>query len=258
MPTRHATPVARRDVIEGLGKGLRVIEAFDDDHPRLTASEAGALAGITRTAARRHLLSLVHFGYAATDGKQFWLSPRVLRLGQSYLGAARLPRLLQPFIQRVAMASGETINASVLDGHEVVYVARSSPPRWVSIGYPVGVRVPAHTVTPGVVILASHSHAEIEAWIEAHDFASFTAHTVTDKARFRADVRAAHELGYWSAGQQLDPALRGMSVALLDRKGACKGAIGCTTPAASYTQRQLIDKLLPLLRDAAQALQPLL
>jgi IclR family pca regulon transcriptional regulator len=81
---------------------------------------------------------------------------------------------------------------------------------------------------------------------------------VTDKARFRADVRAAHGLGYWAAGQQLDPALRGMSVALLDRRGACKGAIGCTTPAASYSQQQLIDKLLPLLRDASQALQPLL
>lgn len=258
MPTQGTEPIARRDVIEGLGKGLRVIEAFDDDHPRLTASEAGALAGITRTAARRHLLSLVHFGYAATDGKQFWLAPRVLRLGQSYLGAARLPRLLQPFIQRVSMASGETINASVLDGHEVVYVARSSPPRWVSIGYQVGVRVAAHAVTPGVVILATRPQDEIRAWIDEHDFASFTAHTVTDKARFRADLRTAHEQGYWATGQQLDPALRGMSVALLDRKGVCKGAIGCTTPAVSYSQQQLIDKLLPPLREAAQALQPLL
>lgn len=253
-----ADTINRKDLIEGLGKGLRVIEAFDDDHPRLTASEAAVIADITRTAARRHLLSLVHFGYAATDGKQFWLAPRVLRLGQSYLGAARLPRLVQPFIQRVSMASGETINASVLDGHEVVYVARSTPPRYVSIGYQVGIRVPAHTVTPGVVILASRSNEEIEAWIRAHDFASFTPHTVTDKAVFRTDVRNARDLGYWATGQQLDPVLRGMSVALIDRKGLCKGAIGCTTPSASYTQQQLIDKLLPLLRDAAQSLRPLL
>ena len=258
MPTRSAATIARGDLIEGLGKGLRVIEAFNDDHPRLTASEAAALAGITRTAARRHLLSLVHFGYAATDGKQFWLAPRVLRLGQSYLGAARLPRLLQPFIQRVSMDSGETINASVLDGHEVVYVARSNPPRWISIGYAVGTRVPAHAVTPGVVILASMPNDAAQAWIEAHDFSAFTAHTVTSKAHFRSDVRAAHALGYWATGQQLDPALRGMSVPLLDRKGVCKGAIGCTTPAASYSQQQLIDKLLPLLREAALALQPLL
>jgi IclR family pca regulon transcriptional regulator len=89
MTTDAPTTIDRRDLIEGLGKGLRVIEAFDDDHPRLSASEAAVRAGITRTAARRHLLSLVHFGYAATDGKHFWLAPRVLRLGQSYLGAQR-------------------------------------------------------------------------------------------------------------------------------------------------------------------------
>ena len=87
--------IDRKDLIEGLGKGLKVIEAFDDDHPRLTASETAALTGLSRTAARRFLLSLCHFGYAATDGKHFWLAPRVLRLGQSYLGAARLPRLVQ-------------------------------------------------------------------------------------------------------------------------------------------------------------------
>jgi len=258
MPSRAAETIDRKDLIEGLGKGLRVIEAFDDDHARLTAGEAAARAGITRTAARRHLLSLVHFGYAASDGKQFWLAPRVLRLGQSYLGAARLPRLVQPFIQRVSMQCGETVNLSVLDGHEVVYLARSSPPRWVSIGYQVGVRVPAHVVTPGVVMLATRSDEEISAWIKAHDFVGFTAHTVTDKARFRAEVREAREHDYWTTGQQLDPALRGLAVALKDRKGACKGAISVTVPSANHAEKQLVDKLLPLLRDAAQTLQTLL
>jgi len=258
MPARTAETIARKDLIEGLGKGLRVIEAFDDDHPRLTASTAAARAGITRTAARRHLLSLVHFGYAATDGKQFWLAPRVLRLGQSYLGAARMPRLVQPFIQRISMQCGETVNVSVLDGHEVAYVARSSSPRWISIGYAVGVRVPAHVVTPGVVMLAARSDAEIEAWIDEHEFAAFTAHTVTDKARFRAEVREAREQDYWSTRQQLDPGLSGISVALKDRRGVCKCAVGMSVPSANYSDTQMVDKLLPLLREAAQQLRPLL
>ena len=51
---------------------------------------------------------------------------------------ARLPRLVQPFIQRVSQQCGETVNVSVLDGHEVVCVARSNPPRWMSIGDQVG------------------------------------------------------------------------------------------------------------------------
>lgn len=247
-----------KDLVEGLGKGLRVIEAFDDDHPRLTASQAAERADMTRTAARRHLLSLVHFGYAASDGKQFWLLPRVLRLGQSYLSAARLPRLVLPFIQRVSQQCGETVNVSVLDGHEVVYVARSNPPRWMSIGYQVGMRVPAHVVTPGVVILSTWRDAEVRRWIGNHHFSSFTAQTVTDPASFATEVEAARLQGFWATAGQLDPAFGGISVPLIDRKGSCVGAVGMTVLASSHNLQTMQEQLLPLLRDAAQLLRPLL
>jgi IclR family pca regulon transcriptional regulator len=97
--------VHAKDLVEGLAKGLRVIEAFDDAHPTLTATECAARCDVTRTAARRHLLTLVHLGYAATDGKRFWLAPRVLRLANSFLDATRLPRLAQPFLQQLAEVS---------------------------------------------------------------------------------------------------------------------------------------------------------
>ena len=260
MPAHAAVaPIARRDLVDGLGKGLRVIEAFDDEHPQLTPSEAGQRTGLTRTAARRYLLSLVHFGYASTDGKQFWLAPRVLRLGQSYLEAARLPRLLQPFIQRASVQAGHTVNASVLDEHEVVYIARSASPRWLTIGYAPGVRVPAHVVTPGVVVLATFADAALDDWLAAHEFTSFTPQTITDAARFRAQVLEARALGYWHSEQQLDAGLRGMSVPLIDRRGRCRGAIGMTVPMPAYRNGEhMIETVLPVLRETAQALRPLL
>jgi IclR family pca regulon transcriptional regulator len=253
-----AHPIDRKDLIEGLGKGLRVIESFDDDHPRMTPSDVAEATGITRTAARRYLLSLCHFGYAATDGKLFWLSPRVLRLGQSYLGAARLPRLVQPFIQRISMATGETVNFSVLDGHDVVYLARSNSPRVVSIGFHLGARAPAHVVSPGIVMLSTWSDAALDQWLAAHDFGHFTSHTVADAAQFRADVLAARSLDHWIAEQQLDLGLRGLAVPLKDRKGECRGALGMTLQLAAMRREQVIERLLPPLVEAAQALRPLI
>jgi IclR family transcriptional regulator, pca regulon regulatory protein len=258
MRSKTPPPINPKDLIAGLGKGLRVIEAFDDDHSRLTASQAAELADLTRTAARRHLLSLVHFEYAATDGKHFWLLPRVLRLGQSYLGAARLPRLVQPFIQRIAQQCGETVNVSVLDGHEVVYVARSNPPRWMSIGYQVGMRVPAHVVTPGVVILATRREVEVRKWIAEHHFAAFTGQTVTEPADFAKEVQTARQQDYWATSGQLDAAFSGISVPLVDRKGQCAGAMGMTVLASNYSLQDMQAKLLPHLLDTAQVLRPLL
>jgi IclR family transcriptional regulator, pca regulon regulatory protein len=250
--------IDRKDLIESLGKGLQIIEAFDDEHSRLTPSEAARLTGMTRTAARRYLLSLVHFGFAGTDGKLFWLTPRVLRLSQSYLGAARLPRLVQPFIQRISMQCGETVNVSVLDGHDVVYVARSNSPRVVSIGYHAGARAPAHVVTPGIAMLSAFTDEELAHWMANHTFSGFTSFTVTDPATFKANVQRARVLNHWITTQQFDLGLSGIAMALKDRKGECKGAIGMTVQSRSYTLEQIEQQLLPLLHDAVQTLRPLL
>ena len=184
--------------------------------------------------------------------------PRVLRLGQSYLGAARLPRLVQPFIQRISMASGETVNFSVLDGHEVVYVARSNSPRLVHIGFHPGARLAAHLVTPGTVMLATLSDEALDKWIADHDFTQFTAFGVKDGVQFKEVVLAARALDYWITEQQLELGLRGIAVALKDRKGESHGAIGIVLQMQTMSREQMIERLLPMLRDAASLLRPLL
>jgi len=253
-----AVDVQRKDIIDGLGKGLQILEAFDDNHARLTASEAASRSGITRTAARRYLLSLVHFGYADSDGKRFWLTPRVLRLGQSYLNSARLPRLVQPFVQRLAMECEENFNFSVLDGHEVVYVARSNNPKMISIGFQVGSRVPAHVVTPGAAILGLLPEESLAQWVAEHEFSAYTPRTITSPEVFLRDVRCARELGYWVTEQQLTPGLRGIAVPVKDRKGVCVGAIGSTLPMQPWSREETIRQLLPRLTDVVQILRDVL
>ena len=251
-------PIDRKLLIEGLGKGLRVIEAFTDERTRMTATEAGEHAGLTRTAARRYLLSLVHYGYAETDGKHYGLLPRVLRLGQAYLEGARVPRLVQPYIQRASMQCGETLNVGTLDGHEVVYLARSNPPRMVSIGFHPGARVPAHVVSQGFVLLSTFDDAALDAWIAEHAFSSFTGSAPVDAVRFRDSVLAARQLDFWQAEQHLDVGLSGLAVALKDRKGRCKYALSVTVQQQLYPGEQLTKKLLPVLREVAEAMRPII
>src|SRR6478609_11815409 len=85
----------KRDLIAGLEKGLAVISAFDQDRPRLTMTEVASLCGLTRAAARRYLITLEHLGFVTSDRKMYALTPKVLRLGQSYMHSARLPRIVQ-------------------------------------------------------------------------------------------------------------------------------------------------------------------
>jgi IclR family pca regulon transcriptional regulator len=247
----ESAAVLPRDLVEGLAKGLRVIEAFDDVHPTLTATECGRRCGITRTAARRHLLTLVHLGYAGTDGKAFWLAPRVMRLGESYLEASRLPRLVQPFIQQLSATTGETVNFSVLDGHEVLYLGRSTSPRVVSVGFERGARAPAHVVAPGAVLLSQLDDAQLVQWVQAHTFTSFTPRTIADPQQFIAQVKAARVTGWWMTAQQLDASFTGLATAVFDRRGALRGAIGMTFPSAVWDADRVQERLLPPLLATA-------
>ena len=118
--------------------------------------------------------------------------------------------------------------------------------------------MPAHVVGPGVVIAATWPDARLDAWIAEHDFAGYTAHTVTDPARFRDSVVAARGLDYGITEQQLDLGLRGIAIAVKDRKGECVGAVGMTVSVHAGSSNEAAETLLPPLREVARALRPLL
>jgi IclR family pca regulon transcriptional regulator len=251
--------VQQQDLVEGLAKGLRVIESFDDQHPTLTATECAQRCGITRTTARRHLLTLLHLGYAGTDGKRFWLAPRVLRLGNSFLEAARFPRLVQPFLQQLAELTRETVNLCVLDGHDVTYLARSDSQRVLSVGYQRGARSPAHAVAPGALLAGLQlSDAELQAWAGEHEFTSFTASTVTDPTVFVQRARAARSAGYTILEQQYHPGYSGVAAALVDRRGRCHGAIGMAVSSANWGREEIETRLLPPLLETIAKVRPIL
>src|SRR5947207_9139169 len=161
--------IAHVDFIEGMAKGMAVLESFDTQRQRLNATLAAQRAGITRAAARRHLLTLAHLGYLETDGSHFWLAPKVLRFSGSYLASARLPRALQPTLNRLASQSPESFSAVVLDADQVVIVARSGATRVLAYGLHLGARLPAHATSTGRVLLAAKSKTDFNAWMKGRE-----------------------------------------------------------------------------------------
>src|SRR4051794_22492188 len=155
-----------RDLVAGLEKGLKVIEAFDQERSRLTIAEVADATGLTRAAARRYLITLTHLGYMRHENKLFSLTPAVLRLGQSYLHSARLPRIAQPLLYRLAYSLGEAASVGVLDHDQLVCVAAVSAGQLVSATLQPGTRVPAYCTANGRMLLASLPQEQIESFLE--------------------------------------------------------------------------------------------
>ncbi len=248
----------RRDWIAGLDKGLSLIQAFDEAHSRLTASQVSQRCGLTRTAARRYLLTLQHLGYAASDGKLYWLTPKVMRLGQAYLESARLPRLVQPSLQRVAVGTQEISFVAVLDGYDVVYVARNGQNRSMNTSFALGARVPAHTTASGMLLIALQGPKYVDDWLQSSPLTTFSSYTITDPQAMRQDMATIREQDWCLSERQLDPNYRGVAVPLRDHKGTVLAALSVSMLIQNESPAQAVRRVLPLLRETALALMPML
>lgn len=250
--------IAPADYIAGMAKGMAVLESFDTERQRLNATLAAQRAGITRAAARRHLLTLAHLGYLETDGSHFWLSPKVLRFSGSYLASARLPRALQPTLNRLAMQTGESFSAVVLDGDQVVIIARSGSLRMLAYGLHLGARLPAHATSTGRVLLAAKPRREFAAWLKGRELPRLTAQTQVDPRRFRALIDEVRAQDYCVATEEHELGVHALAVPLRDMTGRTVAALNVVASPQRLEPAALQRDLLPLLLEAARELRPLL
>lgn len=261
-PLASRPPIAKADFIEGMAKGLAVLESFDTERQRLNATLAAQRTGLTRAAARRHLLTLAHLGYLETDGSYFWLAPRVLRFSGSYLASARLPRVIQPTLNRLAAQTQASFSAVVLDGAEVVIVARSgvygAPTRTLAYGLHLGARLPAHPTSSGRVLLAALSPAQLTTWLGACTLHRFTPHTLTQVGPLRQAIAQARCEDCCVAVEEHELGILALAVPLRDLQGQVVAALNVVASTAATDATALRRDMLPLLQDAARELRGLL
>ena len=246
--------VAKRDLIDGLIKGVDAITAFNDDTPRLTPSELAEKVAISRSAARRYLLTLLHIGLAGTDGRHFWLTPKVLNLGRSYLDSARLSRSIVPYLQRLTAQLQESTNYSVLEGDDVVYVSRVNSPRLLTPGFEPGTRLPAYTATAGRVLLAALPDPELEAYMERTRLVAYTHLTVLAKEQLYRELMTIRANGFGMTENQYEIGMRGVSVPLKDRRGGLVGALSVSMSIAGSSNAEALARCVPALQATANTL----
>lgn len=246
------------DRMGGFAKGLKIIEAFDEGAPRLSIAEAANRTGLDRATARRCLLTLSELGYADYDGKFFALTPKILRLGHAWLSATPLPAILQPHLDRLSEKVGQSASASVLDGTEVVYIARASQRRVMSINLMPGSRLPAYCASMGRVLLAGQGDDEIRLVLAASTLKANTAFTLTDPGDLIAEIAKVRTAGYAIIDQELEIGLCSIAVPVRDSRGRLVAAINIGAPAGQIPASEMAARFLSALMETQSILRPLL
>jgi len=219
------------DFVQSLARGLEVIRAFDAEHPVLTLSDVARRAGLTRAAARRFLRTLETLGYVRADGRDFSLTPRVLELGFSYLSALSLPAIAQPHLERLSREVDESVSSAVLDGADIVYVARVPTRRIMSVGITIGTRFPAYATSMGRVLLAALPEARAREIITASHPEPLTSRTRTDVEAILDELEAVRTQGWSLVDGELEEGLRSLAAPLHARGGTVVAAVNISATA---------------------------
>lgn len=217
--------ISERDTMGGLTKGLAAIETFTADRPRQSIAEVAAASGLDRATARRCLLTLAQQGYADYDGKYFTLTPRVLRLGTACLATMPLPQIVQPLLDQLSDQLGQSTSVSILDGADIVYVARAAQRKVMAIGLMPGSRLPAYCTSMGRVLLSALSEAEARAVLGSHELPARTQHTRTDPEDILSEIARIRARGFAVIDQEVELGLRSIAVPVLNSRGKVVAAL---------------------------------
>src|SRR5262245_46743174 len=244
-------PPSDPDFMLSLARGLAVIRAFGEGKPRLSIREVALATGFSRAAARRCLHTLSRLGYAAGVDGVYELTPATLSLASNYLGSTSIARLAQPILERVSSQIHESTSVAVLDGDDIVYVARAAVRRILSIGLAVGSRLPAPCTSMGRVLIANLDEPTRLRVLARAKLTRHTPRTIVDKGEFRAELDRIRAQGYAIVDQELELGLRSMAVPIVGSGRRVMAAVNVGVHAARADRQTLLREFLPVLQQAA-------
>ncbi|AQQ54647.1 IclR family transcriptional regulator [Planococcus lenghuensis] len=240
------------DYIQSLERGLEVIQAFSQKDPALTVSEAAKKTGLSRPTARRILLTLEHLGFVESRNNAFLLTPKTLSLGFAYLSSNNTWSIAHPIMRDFVSRTGESCSISILDGADILYVARVSAKRIMSINLDVGSRLPAYATSMGHVLLAGLSEQELDEYFESVQLEKFTDRTITDEEQLRHTLAEVRQKGWGGVDQQFEEGLRSIAVPISSPDGKVIAAINCSAHAGRISKQVLREEFLPILQNTAE------
>ena len=241
--------------VQSLARGLSVIRAFGADRPEQTLSDVARVVGLSRSAARRFLLTLVDLGYVRTNGKTFALTPQVLELGYAYLSSLTLPTIAQPHLEALVKTTHESSSLAVLDGTDIVYVARVQAKRIMSVDIRVGTRFPAYATSMGRALLAGLDGEALDEQLRSATLSAYTPRTVRSVEELSDRLDEVRSLGYAVVDQELEQGLRSVAAPVRDPQGRTVAAVNVSSLVTSPDDDRAVSRFVPALRDCVAAIE---
>jgi IclR family acetate operon transcriptional repressor len=220
---------------------VRVVESAQP----LAVGELADASGLPKSTTSRLVSALERQGLVQRAGG-LRPGPVLMRFAQRGV-AATLVELANEPLQRLADASGETINLAVPTPVGVEHLAQRDSRHFVGVVDWVGKRVPLHCAANGKVFLA-YGAAPVPTALE-----QLTPRTVVDRDALERELGQIRGRGYATAVDELELGLAALAAPVRGADGAVVAALSISAPTIRLAADR-IRQLAPVLLEQADAL----
>lgn len=243
-----------RYFIEALHRGFNILEAFDADTPWLSQGEIADRVGMDKSTVFRFVYTLEELGYLERnpDTKKYRPGLKILTLGFTTLNNLGIAELARPHLQSLFDECNETTNMAVRDGDEIVYVARISSHRVISVNLSIGSRLPVHCTSMGKAQLLDMTRGDLLDLLGPGPYEQVTKKTITTLDDLLADLEASRRRGYALNNEELVAGLRSVGVPIRGTNSKIVAAINVAVPDTRVNLRELKSRFAPLAVEIGQ------
>jgi DNA-binding IclR family transcriptional regulator len=240
--------------VPGLERGLKLLQLFDRTHRVLTGAAMARELGIPRTTAFRIAQTLERLGFLERDGEGFRIGPAVMRLGFEYIASLEITDLARPVLERLRDEAGFSAQLVIRDGRDVVVVMRATSQSMFASNVSVGTRFPAHATILGRMLLCEHGDEALAQLFPERTLKSFSQNTPKTLAEFRAVLKEDRARGYALSESFFERGISAIAAPVRDEGGRIVAAISITAQRPTLEPKELRDRLVRQVRDAAAEL----
>lgn len=239
-----------------LARGLQIITLFNDERQSLSLVEIAKLLGVSRTVPYRLLYTLESLGYLRQrkKSKRYELTPKVLELGYSYLNSMELTEVAQPYLESLRDELNVSSHLSTLEGTDVVYIGTAAIRGITAINVNVGLRLKAHAVANGRVLLAHQSEEYIEKHYNEAELQSFKEHKITDLNTFKNDLSQVKAQGFAISKGEFLPSINSIAVPIFSGNGEAIASVNVVGTDELLSEESIEEVALPKLQEVSEML----
>lgn len=249
----HEEGIDPRYYVESVGRAVHLLRGMSRADKAVTLTDLVELLGWNKASVYRLLRTLEAYGVVRkADNRKYVLGPLLITLGQQALRSLDLPAITRPHLEALHNDLDETSNVAILDGDEVVYIARVEGRHILGARLGVGARLPAYCTSMGQVLLADLSDEAVERCLSGATLDPWGPNTLTTLPAVLERLELVRRRGYALNDQELAAGHRAVGAPVRDYSGRVVAAVNVSVAAARVSRQEITSRIVPRLLRAAE------